>query len=237
MSSIDPDIIPGKASFTHSPDMTSSHLREACSETDKNCTNSVLHALQILCVPPTACLSVSDNGLSPQVFGSTYSQIRKMDEVLKTNRSSIELVSRVLRCQCSKHSSLQLLLVIVCDRLVAWYQAMMSHPSGHATHLQDPLTELTRPGDEQRERILTQPITIGDFPVDPAMQLCIRNQLVLRELQSVQEMIREFAARVQETKSQNSSIQGQRISDILTRLLRDQLQVQSSIRHGYAVLS
>ncbi|KAJ5323474.1 hypothetical protein N7476_002074 [Penicillium atrosanguineum] len=219
MNPMNPDLMPANLSPASSTNMTDLQLHQTCSEANRTCPSSVLNVLRILCVPPTICLSISEDAFSPQLAGAAHCQIRKMDEVLKINRGVIELVLRVFRCSCSEKSSLQLLLIIVCDRLTAWYHAM-SRPN-------DPLSTSTRSGDEPSERVLTQPITIGEFPMDPAMQLCMRDQLILGELQSVQGMIRKFSDCVQQTKNRDKSARGQRFYDIMSRLLRDQLQAQS----------
>lgn len=227
MNSMNPYPMPSSSSSTFSSDVTEIHLDQTCSEASRRCTSSVLNALHTLCIPPTICLSVGEDAFSSQMTGAARCQIRKMDEALKVNRGVIDLVSRVLRCPCSEQSSLQLLLVIVCDRLVAWYHAMNSCPSSFAKHLSDHVPTSARSGNDQREQILTQPIKIGEYSADPAMQLHLRDQLVLKELQSVQELLRDFGARVQETKNRDASVQIQKISDILSWLLRNQLQTQT----------
>lgn len=148
-----------------------------------------------------------------------------MDDALTTNRTVVELVSTVLSCSCSATPSVQLLLVTICDRLVAWYRAMMRDDGAvpRSLNVQD---------DEHSERILPQPITMGGFAVDPAMQRRMREQLVFGELERVRGLVRRFAQRVQETKAYNPSGQGQKIFEILNCLLRDQLREQASITHG-----
>ena len=84
----------------------------------------------------------------------------------------------------------------------------------------------------QSERVLAQPVTIGEFAIDPALQMRIQDQLVLAELHRVEATIQQFAARVQETKNRTPSAQGQKVYDILNGLLRDQLQTQLSITRG-----
>jgi Aflatoxin regulatory protein len=207
-------------------------LQETCAETEESCTKSILHALQLLCVPPSACLSVSDDSLSAPSSGGSYRPSRRMDDVLTTNRGVIGLVERVLRCSCSTTPSVQLLIVTVCDRLIAWYQAMLRQESQ-----QPPYTHETGGQDEQGEHVLPQPITMGDFSVDPAMQLQIREQLVMGELRRVEEITQLFAARLRQVKSQNSSTQSQKIYDSLSLLLRHQLQVQARVNNGRVVSS
>lgn len=221
-----------------------------CSENNKVCTQAVLRALQTLCVPPSACLSVSNdnppsvnytgNGnfnqsnarflqsLQAQGQSPLASQSRKIDDVLTTNRSVIELVSKVLLCPCSATPSVQLLLVTICDRLAAWYRAML-RGNGSDTVTRGPSPACAASDDDQNEHIVAQPITMGGFAVDPAMSLRIRNQLVVEEVRRVETVIRQFTVRVQETRGQNPCVQTQKISDILNGLLGEQLQAQASL--------
>lgn len=228
-----------------------------CSENNKVCTQGILRALQTLCVPPSACLSVSNDTFSsanytgngsfaqsnarfmqslqaegPSPFAS---QSRKIDDVLTNNRSVIELVSKVLLCSCSGTPSVQLLLVTICDRLAAWYRAMLRGNSSE-TVTRGPSPACPGSEDDQNEHIVAQPITMGGFAVDPAMALRIRNQLVVEEVRRVETVIRQFAARVQETRGQSSCVQAQKIFDILNGLLREQLQAQASMTQQQAGL-
>ncbi|CAI7654964.1 unnamed protein product [Penicillium glandicola] len=203
-----------------------------CTEQNKTCTRSILQALQTLCIPPLACLSISDDSF-PGTCNPGFNlngPSRKMDDALTTNRTVIELVSTVLQCPCSAIPSVQLLLVTICDRLVAWYRAMMH--SEEPADIQGPGLFYVQANDEHRERILPQPITMGEFAVDPAMQMRMREQLVVGELGKVEGLIRQFATRVREIRAHSPSTQGHKIFEILNCLLRDQLQAQASITHG-----
>ena len=212
----------------------------ACSESSKTCTPAVLHALQSLCVPPSACLSVSHDTSSsvsgsgtgnytgtPTQFTPGVSQSRKIDDVLTTNRGVVDLVSKVLLCPCSATPSVQLLLVTICDRLAAWYRAML-RVDGSDPSARGPTPGFSR-SDDESEHIVAQPITMGYFAVDPAMSLRIRDQLVTEEMRRVEGVVRQFAARVQDTRGQNPSAQAQKIYDILNGLLGEQLQAQATI--------
>lgn len=202
-------------------------LQTTCSETEESCTKSILHALQVLCVPPSACLSLSDDSISVPSVGGSYRPTRKMDDVLTTNRGVLDLVERVLGCSCSTTPSMQLLIVAVCDRLIAWYQAMLRRESGEPSYALQ-----TGGQDEHSEHVLPQLITMGDFAVDPKMQLQIREQLVTGELRRVEKVTRLFAAKVQQVKNQNASTQSQKIYETLASLLRQQLQTQARFGSG-----
>ncbi|KAJ5089207.1 hypothetical protein N7532_007891 [Penicillium argentinense] len=198
-----------------------------CTKKDKTCTSSILQALQALCIPPTACLSITDDLFTATCKPSPnpnpgQGPFRKMDEALMTNRSIINLASTVLQCPCSATPSVQLLLVTICDRLVAWYRAMMRSEDNFA-----PVGFMSVQDDD--ERIVPLPIMIGGFAVDPVIQMRMREQLVCGELGRVEELIRRFAERVQETRESLDVGQGEKIFEILNSLLRDQLRAKACV--------
>lgn len=96
-----------------------------CSDENRICTRSILNTLQRLCVPPSIYLSTTKDGYSahhsPDIL---QAQARRMDDALRIYRGALELMSQVLQCSCSLVPSVQLLLVMIYDRVVAWYRAI-----------------------------------------------------------------------------------------------------------------
>lgn len=210
----------------------SSTTTGTCSNENWICTRSILNALQRLYVPPSVCLSVSDDGYSAQHGTDLFnSKARRMDEALRINRRALELVSRVLHCSCSLIPSVQLLLVIVCDRVVAWYRAMLRDDERRMMYEQVPFPASANLDYDQCELVLAMPITMGDFTVDNAMQMRIRSQLVIDEMRRFENAIHQFAARVQEAQCQSSPAYRQQIYETLNCMLRDQLQAQANVIH------
>lgn len=204
-------------------------LTGTCSDDDRICTRSILNALQTLCVPPSVCLSVDDDGYSAHPGSSALNaQTRRIDDALRTNRRVLELVTRILQCSCSVMPSVQLLLVIACDRIVAWYRAML-RDDGSMMHEQMPFSSPSNIEYDRCELVLAMPVTVGDFTVDTSMQMRIRDQLVIEEMRSVEIVIHQFAARLQEAQCQNSLAHRQQIHEILNSMLRDQLQSQANM--------
>lgn len=173
-------------------------LTGTCSDDDRICTRSLLNALQTLCVPPSVGLSVNDDGYSAQSGTSAVNaQTRRIDDALRTNRRVLELVSQILQCPCSAIPSVQLLLVIACDRIVAWYRAML-RDDGSMMYEQMPFSSTSNIEYDACELVLAMPVTVGDFTVDTSMQMRIRDQLVIEEMRSFEIVIHQFAARLQE---------------------------------------
>jgi hypothetical protein len=124
----------------------------------------------------------------------------------------------------------QLLLVIICGRIVAWYRAML-RDDGSMMYQQVSFSDLSNIEYDRCELVLAMPVTVGDFTVDTSMQMRIRDQLVIEELRNVEIMIHQFAARLQEAQCQSSLAHRQQIHEILGSMLRDQLQAQANIIH------
>lgn len=215
----------------HTPELT-----ENCSEENRICTRSVLNALQRLCVPPSVCLSVTDDSYAAHHGVSALNaQTRRMDDVLRTNRRVLELVSRVLQCSCAIIPSVQLILVVVCDRVFTWYRAMLRDDEDRMMFEQAPTTSSPNIEYDHGELVLAMPITMGNFSVDTSMQVHIRNQLVIDEMRGAENVIHQFAARVQEAQCQSSPAHRQQIYEIINSLLRDQLQAQTNIIYELAI--
>lgn len=201
-----------------------------CSNDDRICTRFILNALQTLCVSPSVCLSVNDDGYSARPGTSALNaQTRRIDDALRTNRRVIGLVSRILQCPCSAIPSVQLLLVIACDRIVAWYRAMLRDDGSVMMHDQIPFSSSSNIEYDRCELVLAMPVTVGDFTVDTSMQMRIRDQLVIEEMRSVEIVIHQFAARLREAQCHISQAHRQQIHVILNSMLRDQLQDQANI--------
>lgn len=204
-------------------------LTGTCSDDDRICTRSLLNALQTLCVPPSVCLSVNDDGYSAQSGTSALNaQTRRIDDALRTNCRVLELVSQILQCPCSAIPSVQLLLVIACDRIVAWYRAML-RDDGSMKYEQMRFSSTSNIEYDACELVLAMPVTVGDFTVDTSMQMRIRDQLVIEEMRSFEIVIHQFTARLQEQQRQSSLAHRQQIHEILNSMLRDQLQAQANI--------
>ncbi|KAJ5466341.1 hypothetical protein N7530_010128 [Penicillium desertorum] len=151
--------------------------------------------------PPTSCVSRRNGG---SYDGDGPELPRMSGSVLKANKDAGMSVCRMLQCACALRPQNQLILAIICSRLVAWYRAMIhacfingrSSSSGHSVN------SASNQGPASLEKVAHQPVTIGDHSVDDqAMGLSIQAQVTLRELQHMQRLIETLSARMRESNN------------------------------------
>lgn len=176
---------------------------EPCSSHTRTCMVSALKILQTLHMPPSTCLSAG-----AETSDSSFTQPRMTDCVLSTNREAVRLVSEILQCTCSLSSQVQLVLVIICGKLTAWYRAMSRNGYDGLDNSSSILWSVLNNNDninhqDHTERVLHQPFTVGEYSFDVTLENKIRAQVVFSELQHVEALIEHLARRVEETKSGN----------------------------------
>ncbi|KAJ5964142.1 uncharacterized protein N7479_004018 [Penicillium vulpinum] len=154
-----------------------------------------LHIPQTICVSRRSGSSHDSNGLElPRMSGS----------VLKSNKDAGMSVCRMLQCTCALRPQNQLILAIICSRLIAWYRAMIR------TCFMNDRSSLSRPSTKSGpnedpaslEKVVHQPVTIGDHSVDDqVLGLTIQARVTLGELQYMQRLVETLSARMQESAS------------------------------------
>ena len=169
---------------------------ESCSDNGRTCMISALKVLQALHIPPSACLSACDEISMP-----SPRQPRMTDSVLSSNRDAIRLVSDILKCSCSLTSHVQLVLTTICSKLIAWYRAMIRNDYGGRDNSSSMLrSTINNDTDDEDhvERVLHQPITVGEHSFDVALESKIRAQVVFCELQHMDFLVESLSRRIQE---------------------------------------
>jgi len=166
---------------------------EFCSPISPACMKSALEILQALHIPPRTCLWVCEKTSRPSLR-----QPRLIDAVLSTNKDIVNSVSNMLKCTCSLSSQLQLILTIICGKVIAWYRAIIrnDHSPGDLSMLSSTASKSTN-DDDYIERILHQPITVGRYSFDGTLESKIRTQVVYNELQHLETMIETLSGRIQ----------------------------------------
>ena len=168
---------------------------EPCSNYTKACMVSALKILQELHMPPSMCLSAGVGGSD-----SDCPQPRMTDFVLSTNRKIIRLIVDILECTCSLSSQVQLVLTIICDKLTAWYRAIIRDDYNDFNNPASVLDiQKTTSSESHVERVLHQPISIGDYSFDAPLENKIRAQMIFGELQHVESLITSLSKRVEES--------------------------------------
>ena len=165
---------------------------EPCTPRKKTCMPSALKSLESLHMPPSMCLSTS--------ACTSTSSPRLIDSVLLTNRRSVQCVSEVLACTCSIEPRVQLILTIICTKLIAWYLSvlrmnridpdMLSLGEWSSMSMDDGINL------DHSDRVINQPITVGKFSLDIELEIKVRAQVVLNELEQVEALIQSFLQRL-----------------------------------------
>ncbi len=176
---------------------------ETCYESRRNCMTSALRILQKLHIPPSACLNlVDETSTSP-----ASSQPRKTDSVLSTNRDVVRLMTGMLKCSCLSSSQIQLVLSIICGKLIAWYRAIIRNsPDDRPDACTDTDEQAPARSDSTlkaatgmtNERVLHQPFTVGEYSLDTGLESKIRAQVVSSELHQLEALVANLLGRIQE---------------------------------------
>ncbi|KAL8685306.1 MAG: hypothetical protein Q9224_005868 [Gallowayella concinna] len=168
--------------------------KATCTSISQNCLSSALEMLQTLHVPPTICLSTAN-----EVELSTEKRHpRPTDSVLATNRTAVRRLSEILRCSCISSSQLQLVLVITCDKLLAWYRAVLHSFPGRC---QDASSNAGTDENDASERVLYQGFAVGEcsFGADLESKICA--QVIASELQQLETLVLNLTDWLQEQDS------------------------------------
>lgn len=164
-----------------------------CSNNAKTCMVSAIRILQVLHSPPPTCINSLDG---PSI--STHRQPRMVDSVLSTSRNVIQLVTDILKCTCSLRSQVQLLLTIICGKLMAWYRAMLCNDSSAVP----PTIHYNAKDEQHTERVVHQPITVGEYCFDGALESKLQAQVVFNEIQYLDGLVETLSRRIRGDKFQ-----------------------------------
>ena len=161
------------------------------------CMITATQSLRTLHIRQNSCLS-RRSGPSHDTSGPE--QPRMSGSVLKCNKDAGMSVCRMLQCACALRPQNQLMLAIICSKLIAWYRAMIRTCFVDRHGLNSALDE-----DISLEKVVHQPVTIGDHSVDDqALGLTIQAQVTLGELRHMQRLVETLSTRIRETTNPHS---------------------------------
>ncbi|KAL8795403.1 MAG: hypothetical protein Q9195_002144 [Heterodermia aff. obscurata] len=166
---------------------------ELCPNDVEGCMTPALRLLQALHTPSATCLSASDKGREPKSI-----QARATGAVLSTIREAVQVISDILKCPCSSSSQLQLVVVVLCGRITAWYRATIRYDD-KSLHSPSSVVKIDALHEELAEQVLHQPITIGEYAFNGEIERSVRAQVVLRELQRLRVVAEGISKRVERT--------------------------------------
>jgi hypothetical protein len=118
----------------------------------------------------------------------------------------------MLQCPCSSRPQLQLLLCVVCDKIIRWYRALIRSSAELGCGDAEP-REVNQKENSNREmqipravetesveKVLHQPITIGLHALDKGLERKIRGQVITGELVRLERLVEELAGRIRESR-------------------------------------
>lgn len=190
-----------------------------CSSHERTCMALAQRVFASLHTPSTFCLSVYRD---PPTEGA-LSQ-RKIDSILSVNRQAIQAVSQILDCVCSAGSSMQMVLVSICNKVAAWYRALARNSlqrspasDNNGLFTSPPMAiqaidnnkislnnndeyENDMKSDDYSSHVIYQPLSMGSYTFDIALESKLRVQVVQSELQNLEQIINRLCSHMTETK-------------------------------------
>lgn len=128
-----------------------------------------------------------------------------LDQVLHCNRKAIDRLTPLLRCSCSRSVHRVMMHASILSRILMWYQQAAEpipelDPSSTSNSTPGTLTASSSDTSEDLTKatgfaVIDTPATLGTFSIDDSrLQVDIRNQVVLAELEKMSELIDLFSS-------------------------------------------
>lgn len=102
------------------------------------------------------------------------------DQILRTNKVAVQNLEHLLLCDCitcSHDSNMAFILATIGSKILSWYRAVYN---GDIVQLSSQM-----PGLANETAVTTTPLTIGDFKLDHIVEIRMKAQLLLCELQKL----------------------------------------------------
>lgn len=200
-------------------DTTSPHkeiVESAPNSNTQHCPNSgpccfafASRILKGLYIPSTSCLSTIEE--LERRYGATQTAPRTADSVLTANSQAMLELSKMLRCSCSLKPQLQMILATICDKLVAWYYAMAYSKQNFDPEAIADLPKHTWDSNiPRRERVICQPVKIGEYCLSETTESQVTARVVLSHLQKLDYLIIALSRRIKDTYKKPSLSRHQR---------------------------
>lgn len=197
-------------SATDSTALEMTGTKATCSHNRQNCLSSALEVLRTLHVPPSACISSAGD------FTTTNNQRqpRNTGAVFDANRNAVRQLSDILQCSCISATPLQLTLITICDKIIAWYRAVLQSFAGHckettAKRSKQELGHDHKPSTSSSvacERVVHQSFSVGNFAFDGNLESKICEQVIVSELEQLQNVVADLTNHLQGENSGGDSL-------------------------------
>lgn len=123
------------------------------------------------------------------------------DYILKNMREAEYFLCSTLSCPCSLRPRVQLILVDICHMLLAWSQTFVPCEYGEERQEQHPDSQIMLHKTHKNisiEKVIHQPLTIGEYCIDPILQAEMKARVVLNEIQRLETIIQTLTSRIME---------------------------------------
>lgn len=168
---------------------------DPCTLHKRSCMVNALKILRALHISPSVCLSTGATASD-----TSSSRPRMTDCVLSANREAARWILDILECACSSSPQVQLVITVICSKIIAWCRAVVRNGFEESSVMQSTRDKHNVNHGDQTERVSHQPITVGEYSIDVTLEYRIRAQVVFNELQHVEALTQTLSRRVKETK-------------------------------------
>jgi hypothetical protein len=182
----------------------------------------------------TACTCLKKQG-----FDNITSQLPNIQSIVAENKETIEAISTMLQCPCSKDGYLLAIMSIIVFKVLGWYAA-----AARKTPVTDESPSPIKSPSSHSEQVLQCPTVVGSYYIDGEDQGRMAAQLVLSELHRVQRLVNLLSKRLkgadEEDKLSNGEITSpfpatmlnQLETDLRKRLRGLSLEIVDTLRQG-----
>ena len=169
-----------------------------------------------------------------QDYENTIYPLPTIQSVIAENEETIEAISQMLQCSCSRDGHLLVIMSLIVFKVLAWYAAVacdtpmtdesQSPSSTRPDHKRSPLSH--------SEQVLQSPTVVGSYCIDGEDQDRMAAQMVLSKLYSVQRLVNLMSERLRDHgvhsgmavgNNQDAQVEGERSSPFSASML-DQLE-------------
>jgi hypothetical protein len=172
------------------------------------CLRLGVRTLRSLYSPSHAYMCIFNENFDPSL---QQPQPRMMDALLTVCRGAMDTFARLLDCRCLAEPAVQMVAVVICERLVAWHQAILragahkasgiasapdiGHEGLSAMYGESGVAAASEHDEEEpTERVERQPIRVGGFELGDGMSDRVIACIVLCELERVESLVNRLAS-------------------------------------------
>lgn len=174
-----------------------------CCNTESRCITRAIETMRSLHTCPSACLS---SGLDP----TTRSRpLQGVDTILSAVQEAIHTATGLVKCSCFAKLQLQLPMVVVCDKIIAWYRTVMRTYSDRDSGL-GPSSSLpglglfdANPRVPEVAGAIRRPFSIGSHCVDGHLEATLVAQVISARLQELESLVDVIGRQMADYKSQS----------------------------------